>query len=46
MMCGFENYGFIDHTWLKRYSSTLLLRALVVGKRQQSKSIGVAPDME
>ena len=36
----------VDQNWLKRSLSGLLLRTLVVGRRQQSESIEVALDME
>ena len=43
-MCGLEKLGFVDQNWLERNLSSLLLRTLVVGKRQQSESIEVALD--
>ena len=46
-MCGLEKLGFVDQNWLKRNLSSLLLRTLVVGRRQESESIEVAlGDME
>ena len=45
-MCGLEKLGLIDQNWLERNLSTLLLRTLVVGRRQQSESIEAALDME
>ena len=43
-MCGLEKIGFVDQNWLERNLSSLLLRTLVVGRRQQSVSIEVALD--
>ena len=45
-MCGLEKLGPIDQDWLERNLSDLLLRTLVVGRRQKSESIEVALDME
>ena len=45
-MCGLEKLGFVDQNWLERNLSGLLLRTLVVGRRQHSESIEVAIDME
>ena len=45
-MCGLEKLGLVDQNWLKHSLSGLLLRTLVVGRRQQSASIEVALDME
>ena len=45
-MCGLEEVGLVDQNWLERYLSTLLLRTLAVGRRQQPESIEVALDME
>ena len=45
-MCGLEKLGFVDQNWLERNLSTLLLRTLVVGRRQQSGSIEAALDTE
>ena len=45
-ICGLEKIGLIDQNWLERNSSAMLLRTLVVGRRQQSKSIEAALDME
>ena len=36
----------LDYLWLRRNLSALMLRTLVVGRRQQSKSIEAALDME
>ena len=44
-MCGLEKIGIVDQNWLERLSD-LLLRTLVVGRRQQSESIEAALDME
>ena len=43
-MCGLEKLGLVDQNWLERNLFALLLRKLVVGRRQQSESIGVALD--
>ena len=43
-MCGLEKLGFVDQNWLERNLSSLLLRTLVVGRRQQSEAIEVALD--
>ena len=43
---GLEKLGFVDQNWLERNLSALLLRTLVVGRRQQSESIEVALDTE
>ena len=45
-VCGLEKLGLVDQNWLERNFSALLLRTLVVGRRQQSESIEVALDME
>ena len=45
-MRGLEKLGLVDQNWLERDLSALLLRALVVGRRQQSESIEAALDME
>ena len=45
-MCGLEKLGFFYQDWLERNLSSLLLRTLVVDRRQQSESIEVALDME
>ena len=45
-MCGVGKLGLVDQNWLERNLSGLLLRMLVVGRRQQSESIEVALDME
>ena len=41
-MCGLEKLGFVNQNWLGRNLSILLLRTLVVGRRQHSESIEVA----
>ena len=46
MMCGLEKLGLGDQNWLGRNLSTLLLRTLTAGRRQQSGSIKVALDIE
>ena len=47
IMCGFEKLGLADQNWLEeRNLSSLLLRTVVVGRRQQSESIDVALNME
>ena len=43
-MCGLEKLRLVDQNWLNL--SALLLRTLVVGRRQQSESIEVALYME
>ena len=45
-MRGLEKLGLVDQNWSERNLSTLLLRTLVVGRRQQSESIEAALDME
>ena len=45
MTCGLEKLGLVDQNCLERDLSALLLRTLAVGRRQQSESIEVAPDM-
>ena len=45
-MCGLEKLGFVDQNWLERNLSGLLLRTLIVGRRQQSESIEAAIYME
>ena len=45
-ICGLEKLGFVDRNWLEHNLSALLLRTLVVGRRQQSESIETALDME
>ena len=45
-MCGLEKLGLVDQNCLERNLSALLLRTLVVGRRQQSELIEVALDME
>ena len=44
--CGLENLGLVDQNWLERNFPVILLRTLVVGRRQHSESIEVALDME
>ena len=39
-MCGLEKLGLVDQNWLERNLSALLLRTLVVGRRQQSQMSG------
>ena len=46
-MCGLEKLGLlVGRTWLERNLSGLLLRTLVLGRRQQSELIEVALVME
>ena len=45
-MCGLEKLGLVDQNWLECSLSALLLRSLVVGRRQQSESIEAALGME
>ena len=45
-MYDLEKLGLVDQNWLERNLSALLLRTLVVGRRQQSESIGAALDMK
>ena len=45
-MRGLEKLGRVDQNWLERNFSALLLRTLIVGRRQHSESIEVALDME
>ena len=46
-MCGLEKLVLVDQNWLERNSfDGLLLRTLVVGRRQQLESIEVALDVE
>ena len=44
-MCGLEKLGLVDQNWLERNLSGLLLRTLVVGRRQESESIEAALDI-
>ena len=44
-MCGLEKLGLLDLKWLERNLSALLLRTLVVGRRQQPESIEAALDI-
>ena len=44
-MCGHEKLGIVDKKMVGTYLSDLLLRTLVVGRRQQSESIEAALDM-
>ena len=46
VQCCLEKLGLVDQNWLERNLSGLLLRTLVVGRRQQSESIEVALDMK
>ena len=45
-LCGLEKLGLVDQNWLERNLSALVVRTLVVGRRQQSESIEAALDME
>ena len=45
-MCGLKKLGLVDQNGLERNLFALLLRKLVVGRRQQSESIEAALDME
>ena len=45
-MCGLEKLELVDQNCLERIFSCVLLRTLVVGRRQHSESIEVALDME
>ena len=45
-MCGLEELGLVGQNWFERNLSALLLRTLVVGRRQQSESFEAALDME
>ena len=45
-MCDLKKLGLVHQNWLERTLSALLLRTLVVGRRQQSESIEAALDME
>ena len=44
-MCDLEKLGLVDQHWLERNFSGLLLRTLVVGRRQQSETIEAALDI-
>ena len=46
LQCDLEKLEFVDQNWLERNLPSLLLRTLVVGRRQKSESIEVALDME
>ena len=46
IMCGLEKLGLVDQNWLEHSLSGILLRTLVVSRRQHSESIEVALDME
>ena len=46
MICDLEKLGLVDQNGLKRGLSAFLLRTLAMGRRQQSKSIEVALDVE
>ena len=43
-MCGLEKLGLVGQNWLERNLSILLLRTLVVGRRQQFESIEAADE--
>ena len=45
-MYGLEKLGLVHQNWLELNLSGLLLRTLVVGRRQQYESIEVALDTE
>ena len=45
-MCTLEKLGLVDQNWLEHNLSALLLRTLVVGRRQPSESIEAALNME
>ena len=45
-MCGLEKLGLVDQNWLERNLAALLLRTLVVDRRQRSESVEAALDME
>ena len=45
-MCGLEKLGLGVQNWLKSNLSGLLVRTLVVGRRQKPETIEVVPDME
>ena len=45
-MCGLEKLRLVGQNWLERNCSGFLRRTLVGGRRQHSKSIEVAFDME
>ena len=45
-MWGLVKLGLVDQSWLERNLSELLLRMLVVGRRQQFESIEIALDMD
>ena len=45
-VCGLGKLELVDQNWLERNLSGLLLRTLVVGRRQQTMSIKVALVME
>ena len=44
-MCGLEKLELVGQIWLEGNLSNLLLRTLVVGRRQQFESIEAALDM-
>ena len=46
LMCGLEKLGLVDQNWLERNLSVLLLRTLIVNRRQQFESVKVALYME
>ena len=45
-MCGLEKLGLVGQNWLEGDLFALLVRTLVVGRRQQPESIEAALDME
>ena len=45
-MCSLEILGLVDQNWLEVNFSALLLRTVVVGRRQKSKSMEATLDME
>ena len=45
-ICGLEKLGLVDQNCLERNLSVLLLRTLVVGRRQHSGSIEAAHDIK
>ena len=44
-MCSLEKLGLVDQNWLERNLFGLLLRTLIVGRRQQPEPIEVALDI-
>ena len=45
-MCGLEKLGLVDQNWLERNLSALLLRTLVVGRRQHVDPMLLPPGKE